>query len=219
MRGARRALVGAALLLVASARSAFAHRLDELLQAATLEVSGERVTLHLRLAPGVKVFPMMLAAIDADGDGRMSDAEQRAYAAVVLRDLSLELDGVRLRPRLTAARFPELEALREGEGEITLDFEAQAPNGIGARRLVFHNRHLRAISSYLANGLVPRDPDIRVQGQERNETQSLYRMQYLQGETDEAWWPGWWDGPGRWLALTLLSVAGFVMLVRHEQRV
>ena len=43
----------------------------------------------MRLIPGVAVFSFVLASIDTNGDGVISEAEQRAYAERVLRDVSL----------------------------------------------------------------------------------------------------------------------------------
>src|SRR4051794_24005412 len=106
----------AALLWIGSPASA--HRLDEYLQATLISVEKDRVQLHIRLTPGVAVFPVVLAAIDTDRDGVISEAEQRAYAAQVLRDLSLTADGDRLTLRLASLTFPTTEEMKEGLGEI-----------------------------------------------------------------------------------------------------
>ncbi|MEI9972645.1 MAG: DUF3500 domain-containing protein [Ignavibacteriota bacterium] len=78
----------AAILLLAPAL-AKAHRLDEYLQAAIISVEKDRLQVQMTLTPGVAVYPVVAAAIDADADGVISQIEQRAYAARVLRDLSL----------------------------------------------------------------------------------------------------------------------------------
>ena len=57
------------------------------------------------LTPGVAVFPIVLASIDTNADGVISETEQRAYAERVLRDLSLTIDGDRLTPRLVSINF------------------------------------------------------------------------------------------------------------------
>ena len=46
----------------------------------------DRVQAQIRLTPGVAVFPIVLAKIDTDADGVISEAEQRAYAERVLGD-------------------------------------------------------------------------------------------------------------------------------------
>ena len=143
-----------------------------------IDVAGDHVSLNLRLAPGVEVFGQVLAKIDADGDGAISSAEQQAYAESVGQDLSLSIDGQRTPLRLRAVTFPEVREMKQGLGEIVLNFEAQSPLGGQNRRLVFENHHLPAISVYLANCLVPSDPDIRVVVQNRNITQSFYQLDY-----------------------------------------
>jgi hypothetical protein len=74
-----------AVMFLSMATLALAHRLDEYLQATTFVVNGDHVEVQMRLTPGVEVFDRVLAAIDANGDGLISEAEQRAYAKQVSR--------------------------------------------------------------------------------------------------------------------------------------
>ena len=46
----------AGLLLLCFATTAFAHRVDEYLQAAMLNLAGDRVEINLRLTPGIEVL-------------------------------------------------------------------------------------------------------------------------------------------------------------------
>jgi hypothetical protein len=173
-------LAAACAILLSVGTSASAHRLDEYLQATTISVEKDHVQAQIRLTPGVAVFRKVLAKIDTDQDGVISEAEQRAYAERVLRDLSLTIDGDRLRLRLVSSKFGKIEAMREGRGEIQLEFNADLPRGGPRRRLIFENHHQRRIAAYLVNCLVPRDPDIRVTAQNRNYRQSYYRLDYAQ---------------------------------------
>jgi hypothetical protein len=169
---------GAILLLVGTPASA--HRLDEYLQATILSVEKDRVQAQIRLTPGVAVFRKVLANIDTDADGVISEAEQRAYAERVLGDLSLTIDGDRLRLRLVSSKFAKIEEMKEGRGVIELEFNADVPSGGPDRRLIFENHHQSRIAAYLVNCLVPRDPDIRVTAQNRNHRQSFYQLDYVQ---------------------------------------
>jgi hypothetical protein len=171
-------LAAGALLLALGSR-ALAHQLDEYVQATTLSVEKDRVQARIRLTPGVAVWPVVVAAIDTDGDGALSEAEQRAYAERVLRDLSLTVDGTRLPLRLVSWRSGRVEDLREGLGAIELELHADVPRGGRDRRLVFENRHETRIAAYLVNCLVPTDPGIRITAQRRNYTQSVYRLDYV----------------------------------------
>jgi hypothetical protein len=212
-------VVACALLLLVGTPAA-AHRLDEYLQATTISVARDRVQAQLRLAPGVAVVPTVLASIDADADGVLSGAEQRAYAERVLRDLSLAVDGDRLPLRLVSTRFASVDELREGRGEMLIDFDAEVPRGGSSRRLTFENRHQPRIAAYLVNGLVPRDPDIRLTAQSRNYEQSSYRLEYVQAGADAGPGPpslAWWSGSRGWLgAAALLPLAGLVALLRRR---
>lgn len=160
--------------------SASAHRMDEYLQATTIDIGKSRIVLEIRLTPGVDVFSKVMAKIDADGDRLISETEQRAYADQVLHDLSLSIDGKPLQLHLTSLTFPKIEQMKEGLGEVVFDFEAQIPPGSEHRKLQFENHHQSAISVYLANCLFPKDPDIRITAQNRNYEQTIYRVDYTQ---------------------------------------
>jgi hypothetical protein len=165
-------------ILLCVGTPAFAHRLDEYLQATTLSLQKDRVEAQIRLAPGVSVFPAVIAAIDTDGDGAVSETEVHAYGERVLRDLSLSVDGERVRLRLVASDAATTQELREGLGDIRLEVEANVPLGVADRTLVFENHHQRRIAAYLVNCAVPSDPDIRVTAQDRSYDQSFYRLRY-----------------------------------------
>ena len=203
-------LLAAAVLLSLAAPSS-AHRLDEYLQATLISVERDRVQASLRLVPGVAVSSFVIASIDSNGDGVISDAEQRAYAERVLGDLALNVDGQPLKPRLTSVRFPGIGEMQEGVGEIQIEFSAGLPRGGSHRRLIFENRHQRRIAAYLVNCLVPRDKAIQITSQNRNETQSLYQLDYVQA--------GGLSGSGASRgAIGLLLFAGLVLFWRLSAR-
>ncbi len=156
----------AALILLSVGIPAFPHRLDEYLQAAIISLEQNRVEVFMRLVPGVAVSSAVLKSIHKDGDGVISGIEQRAYAEQVLRDLSISVDGTRLVPRLTSVSFPTIEAIKEGVGEIQIDFSADMPPGRNIeRKLIWENHHQSRISAYLVNCLVPRNRDLRILAQ------------------------------------------------------
>jgi hypothetical protein len=171
--------LAAVILLLLGARAS-AHRLDEYLQAALISVEKDRVQVSMRLIPGVAVSSSVLASIDTNADGVISPIEQRAYAERVLGDLSLTVDGNRLRPRLASVSFPRVEEIKEGLGEIQIQLSADLPPGGPNRRLVLENGHQNRIAAYLVNCVVSRDPDIRIVAQHRNEQQSVYQLDYVQ---------------------------------------
>ena len=213
----RTRLAAACVVLASVVATAQAHRLDEYLQATTISIEKDRVQAQIRLIPGVAVFPVVLAGIDNDRDGVVSAAEQRTYADRVHQDLSLTIDDRQLQLRLISSAFPPIEALKQGLGEIELQFDADVPEGGSSRKLVFENRHQTAIATYLVNSLVPADPQIRVTAQNRNYQQSLYELEYVQADTQSsaqsgAWWSDSWQW---WVIAALLLIAGAGLLPRH----
>lgn len=168
----------AVLLLLGLASPASAHRLDEYLQATTIALQKDRVELRLHLTPGVDVVPKVLASIDSDGDGRLSAAEQHAYAQQVRGNLLLTVDGSPRPLRLASSSFPPVETMRRGLGDMLLVFRADMPVGAATHSLQLRNRHESGIAVYLVNTLEPRDPAVRILGQDRNYNQSSYRLDF-----------------------------------------
>jgi len=201
----RQSLAAAGAILLSAGTSGFAHRVDEYLQATLLSVEKDRFGAQIRLIPGVAVFPAVLASIDTDGNGVISDAEQSAYAQRVLRDVSLTIDGDPLQLRLVSAKFAKTEEMKEGLGEIQLDVRADLPPGGSNRRLVFQNHHQSGMAAYLVNALIPHDLDIRLTAQNRNENQSVFQVDYVQGGGSSG--PlsfGSWSGGRLWTAAAAL---------------
>jgi hypothetical protein len=192
-----------ALLLLAATR-VHAHRLDEYLQAATIAVEKGRIHAEIRLVPGVEVFATVFAEIDRDGDGVVSVTERRAYAERVRGDVSLRVDGTPIPLRLLSATFAPTELLQAGRGEIQVRLEANVPGVAPNRRLSFENRHLSRISSYLVNGLVPQDANIRLGAQQRSYDQSFYALDYADATAGaDPRGPSSWLEPWDWIDAAL----------------
>jgi hypothetical protein len=174
------------------AKLASAHRIDEYLQATILSLENDRIQASMRLIPGILVAPSVIAGIDSNGDGDFSESEERAYAQRVLRDLSIATDGICVQPELVSWNFPEPARMREGLGEIhieyTIKYAAEPPLGGRNRSLILTNHHLNRTSVYLVNALVPQDRGIQILAQKRNEQQSLYELDYRQTARSSITW-------------------------------
>lgn len=206
----RLAIVLAVLFIAAPV---FAHRLDEYLQAAILSVEKDHLEASLRLVPGVAVSSTVIASIDSNRDGIISSAEGQAYAQQVLRDLSVSVDGHPVVPRLLSENFPTIEEMKAGTGEIQIEFRAELPHGGVNREIILENHHQSRIAAYLVNCLEPRDPDVRVVAQHRNENQSFYRLLFTHAGGDSVpWFSGWWSG------IALSTNVGFASLFRLGMR-
>ena len=155
---------------------AFAHRLDEYLQATIFSIDLGSVQATMRLVPGVAVAPTVIAGIDRNHDGVLSSEEQQRYAEAVLADLQLKEDGSRLPLQLTSATFPSVELMKQGTGEIELRFSAELAATRGRHQLTFANHHQSGISVYLVNSLVPQNKNLQLESQNRNQNQSFYQV-------------------------------------------
>jgi len=212
MRSRVIAAVIACVLLVV--QPALAHRIDEYLQATIVSLEGNRVHASMRLIPGILVSPAVIATIDTNGDGIFSEIEQRAYAQRVLAEISITIDGKSAQPKLVAWTFPRPSQMREGLGEIHIDYGIDLPNGGPERSLVVANHHLSRTSVYLMNVILPQDRDTRILAQKRNEQQSVYELDFEQGNASAGVPSTRWNSIRVWLnGLPVLSL--FNLGMRH----
>ncbi|HTI69088.1 MAG TPA: hypothetical protein VMF06_03940 [Candidatus Limnocylindria bacterium] len=156
-----------------------AHRLDEYLQAALVGITRDSLNLQLSLTPGAAVASNVLEVLDADHDGRVVAAEQDAYAARVLSEVSMDVDGRPVTLVLQSSHFPLVGAMKEGFGLIELEARAHLPElPAGDHVLHLQNRHLTNISVYLANALVPDTTEVLIQKQRRDLRQTELFIDY-----------------------------------------
>lgn len=156
---------------------AFAHQLDEYVQATLINVAKDHLRAELYLTPGLNVLPDVLHAIDTDGDGQFSAEEQRTYVRRVLQDLTFTLNGRALVIEVVAFDFPTPQELRDSRGEIHLELVAKFRTDEQLNATFrFENRHLTRIAAYQVNCLASRDPSIRLGKQQRDPSQSTYEI-------------------------------------------
>jgi len=149
-----------------------AHRLDEYLQTARIAIQPDRVHLELDLTPGVAVADRIVQRIDKDGDGALSMEEQQTYARQMLSAIALRVDGAPLQMTLVASHFPDVEAVKRGEGTIKLDVDIVVPLlSAGRHQLFFHNANDPDSAAYLANALMPENDRISIARQVRDASQ------------------------------------------------
>ena len=89
MRAGSRRLVVAFLAVMAAVNGLSAHRLDEYLQAARIDIEPDRAEVQLDLTPGVAVAEGVIADIDRDRDGVLSADEKDAYVSRVMCCLAI----------------------------------------------------------------------------------------------------------------------------------
>ena len=117
--------------------------------------------------------------LTATATARFPQNEAAAYAELLKRDLTLRLDGRKLKLKLTASEFSAPAELRSGWGIIQMEFSATpGPLAAGAHKLTLENRHLPAMSVYLINAAQPRSGTIQITRQKRNDNQSAGEIEF-----------------------------------------
>jgi hypothetical protein len=198
----RVAPVALVLTLIVPA-AASAHRLDEYLQATRIAVDADRIDIELSLTPGSDVADAVVAVIDRDADGRISDDEADAYAKRVSGDLRLHVDDTAITLALSPREFPDAGDMRAGVGVIRLTGTAVlARRAGGHHRVSYDNAHMPGMSVFLVNTLTPRTPDVLIGKQSRDEFQRTLVVDY------EIARPG---QPVMWLLTAVAAIGGLVI--------
>ncbi len=158
---------------------ASAHPIDEYVQNTYIDLAPDRTTLQIDLTPGVLVAPEVVALIDADGDGEISEAEGEAYAEnAVLPDLSLVMDGEPQPLTLVDSSVPTPLDMGAGMGTIRLWVAPETPVGSpGDHSLSYRNDHEPVNSRYLVNAFRASD-EVEISQQDRDELQNGSRVDY-----------------------------------------
>ena len=176
-----------ALACVLWATPASAHRLDEYLQASRIGLEPAGLMVEIDLTPGAAVAGRVIARMDTNGDGELSTAEREAYAAGVVGDVVLEIDGRRASLELVETRFPQTSGMREGLGAVQLRARGPRLPSSGRHAVRFFNLHEPEVSVYLVNALMP-PPGITITHQRRDYWQHELTIDYAgDSETSTAW--------------------------------
>lgn len=201
-RLAKAAFLGCCFVLTALSmpRRAAAHPIDEYVQSSYLTITRDSVLIELDLAAGMAIGSGLLALIDIDRDGAISAAEGNAYAALVLRDLSLSIDGGAVPVRMVGSQWPPVPDLLSGNGVIHLFLSARPVPEAGSHQMLYRNTHAPLASVYLANTFVP-DAPVTITAQDRDWYQREIRVDYRVGSDV-------FEGP--WVPL---SIVGGVVVV------
>ena len=154
------------------AMSAHAHRTSGLLQASLVDVQAAQVGVEVTLLPGMDMASKVYALLDTDGDGGISESERSAWGKEFLSRQTVTLDGRPLPITLQSVRAAPLSEMKEGHSEIVVHFIADLGPGVrGAHALMCANRYSPVPCSYQSNGLVPKDPSVRITAHRRDEQQ------------------------------------------------
>ena len=139
------------MLLILITGWAGAHPVDEVVQGAYLTLVPSGVQLELDLTPGSQVAISVLKSLDANGDRQISTSEARAFAARVLAQSSLLLDGATLSWTLDEVTVPPYQNLALGSDTLRIYATAKLTVKAGAHTLSYTNRYQPAKSQCIAN--------------------------------------------------------------------
>ncbi|MDB6129931.1 MAG: hypothetical protein JWM04_1038 [Verrucomicrobiales bacterium] len=160
-----------------------AHHLAGYLQSSLILVRPASIEIEIYLTPGIDVALAILKGIDTDQSGEASATEAQVYGAAAARDMTLEVDGVRVPLSVDSIDIPAFDSLRKDDGYITLTVSGKLKNQTaGDHSLTFKNHHEAKIGAYLVNALVPGARSIEIVRQTRNEQQSEIRIEYVFNE-------------------------------------
>ena len=168
--------LGAIAVLLMFPSATLAHRIDEYLQATRVSLAPDRVVLRIALTPGVEIAPAIFARINSSRDGRISEAEGRAYANQMLNEIVIEMDGRKQHLDLVLCEFPTFEEMSAGLGTIRIEARATWTLAPGPHWLFLRNNHRHDCGVYLVNALVPASPEIEITAQQRDPLQREIRV-------------------------------------------
>ena len=203
----KRASLVACCVWLACPAPAAAHRLDEYLQATRIALAPDNVSVEIDLTPGVRVASQVAALIDVNGDGELSAAEQRAYAALVVGQAQLTVDGMPAPLVLLDSAYPAPDEMAGGTGSIRLRARAtlSIASSPGRHELTYRNDHQPGSSAYLVNALAPPDA-IRITDQRRDPTQHQLTLDYI---VDAPYARAWRLGSGIGVATLMACTMGW----------
>ena len=160
----------AGVVVLGASTGVSAHRRDEVLQAARIEVEPSDVRVEVNVTPGIAAADALLREIDLNLDGALSPSEQQSFSARVISLLTLRIDGSAPLPLVLAGSdFPTPALMKKGEAAISLRVAADIPSlEAGEHSLEFRNDHATVGSVYLANALVPDSPRLTITNQRRD---------------------------------------------------
>jgi hypothetical protein len=209
MNARLRLLLGVVLVVAGTAAPAAAHRLDEYLQATRLGIDRDRIEVEITLTPGADIASQIVALIDVDGNGVITEAEGADYVRRVVGAVTLTIDGRAVLLRIDGHDLAEPSAMRAGVGAIRIRGSAALTTGAGRHHLAFANGHLPQISVYLVNALVPSDPAVTIGAPRRDRVQRALNFDF-DVQADRAWTRAAW-------ILIALALLGGLATVRRQQ--
>ena len=159
-------------VVLALATPVQAHRTEGLLQSSLVEVLPTQVGVEVTLVPGMDIAPKIVALLDHDHDGVISELESNAWSELFMAKQSVTVDGQSLPLKLQSVRASPLGEITNGHAQIVVHYTAELGQLVrGARTIVCANRYEPMPCAFQCNGLVPKAPGVRFTSHRRDERQ------------------------------------------------
>ena len=166
-----------AIMLLVLSGWVCAHSLDQLVQAAYLDLGLKSLELELVMTPGQEIAPELLLLIDQNQDRQLNPSEMRAYANQILNEVSLRVDGTPQTLDVQNVTTPQTADFLAGTGIFQIVAYASLPERSGRHVLEFANAYQPVPSAYLVNSFVQSE-QLRIASQARSPDQREYRLEY-----------------------------------------
>ncbi len=179
-RVARGVVVGATRVLLGRVETAWADPHHELRQSIWITPFADRVSIEVELYPGLLVAEEFVAALDADGDGMISEDEALAYVrGLVGSSMHARFGASEVTLRLERVRCAPFEALRASDGTLVFELSADAPSTDGVREVAVSYSHAPAHSTVQLSVTLPLEEPVLVEQIDRTADGSTLTVRYM----------------------------------------
>jgi len=155
-------------LFALSPAPAGAHPLDEAMQFSTLTLAEDRITVEIEILVGPLLVGRIDDAVDINGDGQFSAAEQEAWGQQLTRHVSLRVDEHAIPLHLIHVQVPTFRALINGEECVFVRYQASLEPATdppdSTHRVTYVNSYLKGLSFYATSVLIHDSVDMDVWG-------------------------------------------------------
>jgi ABC-type nickel/cobalt efflux system permease component RcnA len=187
LRFALLAIVSGIIVAVLTTQPTAAHPADELLQHLQIDLAPEHVDLTISIGGGVLAKELLLADLDADGDGSASEAEIARWSEDFAEHLAVSIDRqpVPLDPANAKVTVPDLQDFYLGLQPIEVTYRLPASSAEGAEQLMIVSNTYRELrSAYTFDVSTSNDMGIVTMGWPSSENRVVYGLGI--GRTAEA---------------------------------
>lgn len=153
--GRKRLILGTLLCLACTSGVVQAHPHDTMSVETQMTIRSDAIDVRIRLTPPPAEADALLSRIDANGDGRVSEAERTAFGQSVLTYVIVKADAASVGLRLTDVTMPSGDSVRLGAGAITVAATGsmEAPAGEVGIKTAYRLDATHTVSAFAGDGI------------------------------------------------------------------